>query len=142
MAVILYPETDWDAFIDVATCDAFLTANVIGTQRTAYDALTDPDKEIYIRQATTLIRGKITLPATLEDDLMYATAYLVNYSIGVDMTRDDGKGNLKSINIVNETVEKEWFSPTDANNDFPDIVQSLLSAYGLNTDGSFSFIRS
>ena len=142
MALILYPTTDYDAFISIANCDTFLTANVIGSQRTDYDALSDGDKEIYIRQATTLIKHNITLPDTLEDDLQYATAYLVNYSIGVDMTNEDGKqGNIKRKEIV-DVVETEYFAPGQDSNSFPDIVQSLLNQYDGVSDGSFVFERS
>jgi len=141
MALILYPTDDYDAFISIVNCDAFLAANVIGSQRTLYDALSDGDKEIYIRQATTLIKGNITLPNTLEDDLQYATAYLVNFSIGVDMTNTSASTNIKSKEIV-DVIKTEWFSPNKDINSFPTIVQQLLEQYDGVSDGSFQYSRS
>lgn len=41
MTLIKYPTTDWNAFTDIAFCDAFILENVPTSQRTAYDALED-----------------------------------------------------------------------------------------------------
>lgn len=141
MALIKYPETEWNAFTDIAFCDAFLLENVPSSQRTAYDALTDPDKEIYIKQATTLIRTSITLPDTLEDDLQIATCYLVNYSISLDMTNSDGSSNIKKEVIDKGTIETEYFSQGKESNSFPSIVAQLLSQYGYSSSGTFVFQR-
>ena len=140
MALILYPTTDYDAFISIVNCDAFLESNVIGSQRTLYDALIDADKEIYIRQATTLIKNAITLPTTLEEDLQAATAYLVNHSIGIDMLDSNKSSNVKVKEIV-DVVKTEYFTPNNDVNSFPDIVQSLLLQYDGVSDGSFVFNR-
>jgi len=141
MALILYPTDDYDAFISIVNCDAFLTANVIGSQRTLYDALEDVDKEIYIRQATTLIEGRITLPDTLEQDLQDATAYLVNYSVGLDMLNADKSSNVKVKNIVG-VISTEYFATGAASNSFPDVVTTLLGQYGLIARSSFALDRS
>jgi len=141
MSLILYPNTGYDAFISVANCDAFLTANVIGTQRELYDALTVPDREIYIRQATTIIKGDITLPDTLEQDLQDATAYFVNYSVGIDVTNSSKSSNVK-IKEITDLVTTEYFSPNKDVNALPDIVSSLLKSYNVITDGTFTFERS
>lgn len=143
MALTIYPLDNYDSFCTVADADTLLTANVPTSQRTSWDALIEADKEIYLRQATTIIRTKVSeLPTTLEDDLKLACAYLANYSVGIDMTNSDNKGNLKRINIANETIEKEYFTQTKDSNDLPDIVVSLLAQYGVKTTGTFSFQRS
>ena len=142
MALIIYPDVGYDSFITVANCDIYLANNVPTSQRVKYDAITiDSDKEILIRQATTLIKSKITLPATLEQNLQDATAYLVNYSIGINMTNDDGStSNLKRKRLEG-VIDKEWFSPLSAANSFPDIVDSLLKDYGVSTSGAFVLQR-
>ena len=139
MALIEYPNDNYDCFITLADCNDFLASNMIGSQRTAYDALGDADKEIYIRQATNLIKNKITLPDTLEDDLKHATAYLVNYSIGKDMVSHSNDGNVKSKKV--DIIETEYFSQTKNDNDFPEIVDSLLSGFSLKSESAFVFER-
>jgi len=139
--LILYPNTGYDAFVSVVDCDAFLALNVIGAQRESYGLLSDTDKEIYIRQATLSIKNSVTLPNTLENDLMRATAYLVNYSIGKDMTNSDRSSNIKSKEISGVT-KTEYFTANSDVNSFPDICQSLLKQYDVVTDGTFSFNRS
>ena len=141
MALILYPITSYDAFISVANCDTFLNNNVIGSQRTAYDALTETEKEIYIRQATTFIKQDITLPSTLETNLQHATAYLINYSIGIDMVANDNDSNIKVDEVVG-VVKTEFFGRAKEINSLPEIVQKLLSGYEVQTDGVFRFERS
>lgn len=141
MSLTIYPTDDYDAFISVADCDTYLASNVVGSQRALYDALVDTDKEIYIRQASTLIGQRITLPDTLEDDLKAATAYLVNYSVGLDMTNADKSSNVKVKNIVG-VISTEYFSNGSASNAFPDIVTSFLSQYGLSARSTFSLDRS
>ena len=141
MALILYPNTEWDAFVSVINCKELLALNVIGSQREAFDNLSDSDIEIYIRQSTTLIKNYITLPSTLEDDLQLATAYLVNYSVGKVMTDSDKSSNVKVKEIV-DVVKTEYFSPNSDVNSFPEIVESLLVQYDGVSDGSFIFNRS
>ena len=136
--IILFPLDNFDGFITEADCTTFLNLNVPASQLTAYLALDTASREILIRQSTTLIKNKITLPATLEDNLSQACAYLVNYSVGINMTLDDGNGNIKIDEVVG-AVKTEFFSPNDANNSFPDIVELLLSDYGLAQDGTWAF---
>lgn len=139
MALIIYPNEDYDSFCSVADADSILTNNVPSSQRTAWEALLEADKEIYLRQATILIKQKITLPDTLEDDLKTACAYLANYSIGKDMTNSTSDNNIKVDEVVG-VVKTEYFSPNKSSNSFPSIVNSLLKQYGLQSDGSFKFV--
>lgn len=143
MALILYPNDNYNAFTDIAFCDTFLTENVPSSQRTAYDALLNADKEIYIRQATTLIKSKITLPETLEEDLQIATCYLVNYSIGIDMLNNDTSvTGLQEKTIDKGTITKKYFENAVKNtNALPDIVTEILKKYGYNSGGSFVLSR-
>lgn len=141
MALIIYPTDSWDSFVTIANADTILTNNIPSTQRTLWDALTDTDKEIYLRQATELIRTKITLPDELEDDLQKATSYLANYSVGKDMTNDDGSGNVKVKNIAQTTIKKEYFYAGANSNAFPSNVTALLSQYGYGGANTFVLDR-
>ena len=144
MALIEYPTDSWDAFVSLADCNFLISNNIPSTQSTGWDALTvDTDKEVYIRQATQLIKAKITLPDTLEDDLKLATAYLVNHSVGKNMLDDDNKSKVKR-KKYDGAMETEYFAPPDEGDSFPDVVNNLIGQY-LPTDavssGSFSFTR-
>lgn len=139
MALIIYPDENYDSFCSVTDADSILTNNMPSSQRTAWEALLEADKEIYLRQATILIKQKITLPDTLEDDLKTACAYLANYSIGIDMTNSTSDNNIKVDEVVG-VVKTEYFSPNKSSNSFPSIVNSLLKQYGLQSGGSFKFV--
>ena len=141
MSLIIFPTTDYDSFCSVTDADSLLSLNVPTAQRTLWDApLSTQEKEIYLRQATLLIKQKITLPDTEEDDLTLATAYLANHSIGVDMTNEDGENNIKVDEVVG-VVKTEYFSPSESSNSMPDIVLSLLTGYEATSQSSFSFNR-
>ena len=142
MALIIYPTTSYDTFCSLVDAEALILANVPTAQKALWDALTDPDKEILLRQATLLIKNKITLPYTLEDDLKLATAYLANSSVAVDMTTSDGKENVKVKDIVG-VVKTEYFSRGQDSNSFPDLVVLLLGQYQITSVGSsIKFARS
>jgi len=141
MSLIVFPTDSYDSFCSVADADTLLGKNVPSTQRAAWDTpLSTSDKEIYLRQASLLIKQKITLPDTAEDDLTLATAYLANHSVGVNMLNEDGENNVKVDEVVG-VVKTEYFSPSESSNAMPDIVLSLLSKYEPKSSGSFSFSR-
>jgi len=140
MSMIEYPTDTWDTFCSLADANAILL-NLV-PDLTKWNDLTDPVKEVYLRQATLLINQRIEeLPDTLEDDMKTATAYLANHSIGVDMTNEDGTALLKEKDIAG-AIKKVWFTPREASNSLPDVVESLLSQYDLKSSGGFSFKRS
>ncbi len=141
MSLIIYPSDSWVSFCSVADADSLLSLNVPSAQRTVWNTpLSESDKEVYLRQATLLIRQQITLPDTLEDDLKLATAYLANHSTDIDMTNEDGSDNVKVKEIVG-VVKTEYFSNGESSNTFPDIVNSLLTQYEASASGGFSFSR-
>jgi len=139
MPLIIYPVEGWDSFCSESDCTDILELNVPPSQLVDYLALDIPTREIYLRQATILIKQKITLPDTLEDDLKTACAYLANYSIGKDMTNSTSDNNIKVDEVVG-VVKTEYFSPNKSSNSFPSIVNSLLKQYGLQSGGSFKFV--
>ena len=129
MALVLYPNTDWDSYVSIADADALLVKYVL--DNAAWTALTDAHKEFYLIQAGNLIRFRITDPleASTPLDLQIASVILANYSIGKDMTNSDGKDNIKILDITG-TLKKEYFSKGKTSNAFPDYVSTLLSQYG------------
>lgn len=129
MALIIYPTEDWDSYLTVADAEVLMGKHIL--DMSTWNALSDPHKEIYVRQASLLIKTKITDPETTEtpDDIELATAYLANYSVGKTMTNSDDSGNLKSKRIEG-VIAKEWFSANKASNAFPDVVADLLAPYG------------
>lgn len=139
MAVTLYPATGWDSFVEEAEASTILLNNVPTAQQVDWVALAVGQREVYLRQATLVIKGKITLPETLEYDLKLATAYLANYSIGKDMVDDGEKSYIKREKI--DDLETEYFSPRDADNELPDLVINLLAQYEVSSSGTSSFIR-
>ena len=141
MALIIYPATNYDSFSTVADATSFLTLNLPASQFAGWTALaTDAEREVYLRQATRLIKSKIVLPATLEDDLKEACIYLANYSIDIDMTNSDNSSNVKVDEVVG-VVKTEYFTPNQSTNSFPDVVDSLLKQYGKVSTSSFRFER-
>ena len=141
MALIEYPLENYDTFCSLADAETLILNNIPATQTEAWNALAgDTQKEVQLRQATLLIKNKITLPDTLEDDLKLATAYLANASTGNDVTDDDGSGNVK-IKEITGVVKTEFFSPNKSNDDFPNMVTLLLSKYEVVQDGTFTFSR-
>ena len=142
MALIIYPSTGFDSFISASDTDDFLSKNIPSSQRTDWDSLTDvADKEIYLRQATNIIKNKIDLPSENDVELQQATAYLANYSINKDLLNSDTSSNVKKIVLDDGTIEKEYFSPNKSENELPDIVVELLSKYDVESSGSFNLAR-
>lgn len=140
MALILYPLDNYDTFCSLADAETLIANNIPSAQHTAWDALTDPEKEILLRQATLIIKNKIELPDLLENELKLAAIYLANSSVGTDMTKDDGKSDVKVKEIVG-VVKTEFFGRAKDSNSLPDMVTMLLSKYNYLSSGSFTFDR-
>ena len=146
MALIIYPATGWNSYVSLTEAGTIATDNIINL--TAWTALTDPQKELYLKQSTTLIRLKIIDPITVDDtltaapsDLKLATVHLSVSSVGIDMVDNDGKENIKRIKIEG-AIEKEFFTKGESSNAFPDIVASLLNQYQYTSTSSFVLTRS
>lgn len=140
MALIIYPTTNYNSYVSLADAEILIANNIIN--HTAWDALTSTQKELYLKQSTTLIRLKIQDPYedATPSDLELATVYLAVSSIAVDMTESDGKDNLKRIKI-DGAIEKEYFTKSEKSNSFPDIVEALLSQYTYTNSSSFILQR-
>jgi hypothetical protein len=60
MALTIYPEDNFDSYVSLADADTYAPLYILDT--TNWDALSDTQKEFYLRQATYLIKPKITDP--------------------------------------------------------------------------------
>ncbi len=139
MALIIYPSSGFDSFVTLADATSNLTNNVIDI--TAWTALTDTKKEIYLRQATLLIKSKIDLDLIVSvDNLELATSLLANHAVGVDITNDTNDGNIK-VNEITGVIHKEYFTKGKASNAMPTNVTSLLSEYGFVGSSSLKILR-
>jgi hypothetical protein len=139
MALIIYPLSGFDSFVTLEDTTSNLTNNVIDI--TAWTALTETVKEIYLRQATLLIKSRIDLDLVVSvDNLELATSLLANYAVGVDITDDTNDGNIK-INEITGVIHKEYFTKGKASNAMPTNVVSLLSEYGFVGSGSIKILR-
>ena len=146
MALTIYPEDNFDSYVTLADADTYAPLYILDT--TNWDALSDTQKEFYLRQATYLIKPKITDPDSLsysETDYMknleIATTLLAEYSINNNVLTDDESGNLKRKNITG-VIDKEWFNPSAPSNAFPAYIATLLSDYGFSGSGSLKIERS
>jgi len=137
MGLTVFPLDNYDSFSSLVDADTLIASMVSDN---GWSTLTDPQKEAYLRQSTLLIRTKIDLPDTLEDDLKLACLHLSTYSIGKDMLNNDGKDNIKR-KSVDGVAETEYFSKGSASNSFPSIVRTLLYNYGLLPKGTFRMER-
>ena len=146
MALIIYPATGWNSYVSLNDANTIAIDNILNL--TSWNALTDAQKELYLKQSTTLIRLKIIDPLIADitlteapSDLKLATVHLSVSSIGVDMVDNDGKENIKRIKI-DGALEKEFFTKGENSNAFPDIVSALLAQYQFVSSSSFSLVRS
>jgi len=127
--MIIYPTTDWNSYVSLIDANT-IAADFIDDN---FTALTDAEKEKYLKQSTLLIKLKIIDPLeeTTPDNLKLATVYLANYSIGKNMVSYDTSDNVKRLKI-DGALEKEYFSQGSKSNSFPSIVNELLSEYGMS----------
>ena len=74
MALIIYPTTDYDSFISVVDADTIITNNSV--QSVTWLALTEAEKEVYLRIATTRILNAVSTDTTNSDGYLDETVYV------------------------------------------------------------------
>jgi len=132
MALIIYPDTNWNSFISVVNADTTVGGFVTSKGKTAYDALDANGKEAILRQTALQIKlcPSMVLPDDIESDLEQAQCYLVIHALSVDMMAYDANGNA----IVSENVGSLGVSydtnKKGSNSDFDTMTQMLLKQYG------------
>ncbi len=88
MALLVYPADPYDSFAPLQTLDDIMTS-LVGDNK--FLSLTEPEKEVFYRQATMMIRQcpNIQLPPTGEHNLamaqaIIASSYSINNAVSVD----------------------------------------------------------
>lgn len=140
MALVIYPDTDWNSFLDIATAD-ILIGGMVQTGNTAeYLAMDDTQKEAVLTQTAMQIRlcPSITLPETNETDLQLGQAYLVVYAIHTDMTAYDPNGDAITYEKVGSLATAYQAGMKGSNSDFDDMTAMLLAQYGCTGQSGFS----
>lgn len=137
MALTVYPTTGYDSFVDLVAASGYINAyTTFGTQWTA---LTDSDKEIYLRMATDRIIHKIDvalLTGTDEcvlkscsimaaHDLVFEISSSINPNTG--LVTKEKVGDLE-VNYTHGNVQRQLKNRNT--NPFPASVRPCLTTYG------------
>lgn len=138
MALIVYPADGWDSFGTLAEIDDFITKNLVAPE---WIALDDTTKEIYARQATTLISScpNITLPDDTSDALMQGQAITAVYALSTPITGyDPNERSVKRQKV--DVIEIEYDTALKGQaTTIPPYAQTYLSQYGCKqSTGGFS----
>lgn len=135
MALTVYPADNWDSFGTLEEVDTYITNNLISPQ---WQALDDPTKEVYCRQATALIKScpKITLPDETSVDLVSAEGVTAVYALQNDVTSYDP--TYESVTKEKVDVIEIQYDPSRKNDtaSIPPYAQSYLEQYGCSKSSS------
>ena len=93
MALVIFPNEGWNSYLDLVEVENLYNEYIINREN--WDILSDIQKELYIKQATLLIKNKINDIEVVDDNIKLALVYLINYSLDKDMTNSDGNENVK-----------------------------------------------
>jgi len=128
--LIVYPNQDWNTFVDIARSDILIGSFVSDN---GYSALDDTANEAILIQTALQVRlcDKIVLPTAINNDLELAQCYLTTHALNIDMLSFDS--NDKAISSeragsVGVTYDTQY--KTSNNGIFPPVVKSLLRPYG------------
>lgn len=138
MALVVYPATGWNSFVDLARADEIIE-NFVNDN--GWGGLDDTVKEQYLTQTALQISlcPNITLPDDVTQHLELAQCYLAVYAINADMIGYDP--NEKAVNYeAVDTVKVAYDTNKKGSaSDFPPIVNDLLRHYGCKkSSGGFS----
>jgi len=129
MALIVYPADNYDSFGTLVEIDAYVAT--LTTSET-WDSLTDAVKEVYCRQATTLIAScnGITLPDDTTEDLKKAQAISAVY-ISVNSVEDyDPNARAVTYEKVDTLAVAYDANKKSDGVTIPPYAQSFLKQYG------------
>lgn len=147
MALVIYPTTDYDSFVSIA--DANTIIEEYSLHNDLWSALSDAEKEVYLRVGTDRIFSVISTDDTDEaylDSTVYdATTSCLPKSNALMAIHDVVYGLSTSINPNKGLITKEKVGDLEVNyfqgysknpksgivtNPFPNIVKSCLETYG------------
>lgn len=138
MALIIYPATGWNSFVDVTRADEII-GNFVNDN--GWGNFDNAKKEAYLTQTALQISlcKNINLPDDITQYLELAQCYLTTHSITTDMISYDPTDKAVTGEAV-DTVKVSYDVNKKAGADtFPPMVQDLLSHYGCKSGaGGFS----
>lgn len=141
MALIIYPEDNWNSFISIADADITIGAFVASPGQEKYLGYDDAQKEAILKQTALQIKlcKNITLPDEATYDLELAQCYLTTHALEVNMIAYDASADSVTAESVGEISVAYDTNKKDTNDSFPPMVTSILSQYGCkSTSGGFS----
>ena len=148
MSLIIYPTTDYDSFITVADADITITANSV--QSATWLALTEVEKEVYLRIATQRIFNVVSTDTTNVDGYLDESVYIaadscLPKSCALIAIHDLVYGLSSEINPNTGLITKEKVGDLEVNyshgfptkrvsgrvsNPYPSNVRLCLTSYG------------
>jgi hypothetical protein len=150
MALTIYPASGYDSFITVADADTIITANSV--QSATWLAMTEIEKEVYLRIATARIFNVVSTDTSNEDGYLDSSTYVASESCLPKATalmavHDLVYGLSSEINPNTGVVSKEKVGDLEVNyfhgytdkqvrgrktNPYPSIAIPCLNYYGAN----------
>lgn len=135
MAITIYPTTDYDSFVSVAEANTFISQYTLFT--TQWSALTDEQKEVYLRIATQRILNVVDGTLLEEDTCLKSSCAVMavrdlvfNISAGVN----ENKGLITKEKVGD--VEVNYYQGNSSKvsslnkNPFSTEVKKCLAKYG------------
>ncbi len=137
MALIIYPADNYDSFVSVANANAYIGSYT--TFITEWTALTDTQKEVFLRIATDRINDIV-------DSTLLTASDCLSKSCSLMAVRDLVFEISSAINPNNGLISKEKVGDIEVNyyqgqankvngrntNPFPSAVVTCLNSYGAN----------
>ena len=138
MALILYPQDNWDSFASVSAADIIIGGFVTSAGQTAYLALDEAGKEAILRQTALQIKlcPSMVLPDTLENDLEVAQCYLTVHALTTDMLAFDSNDKAITSERVDTLAVTYDVDKKGSNAEFDNMTSALLAQYGCNAQSS------
>jgi hypothetical protein len=150
MSLTIYPTTDADSFISLADADIVITNNSI--QSATWLALSEAEREVYLRIATTRIFNVVSTDTSNEDGYLDSSTYVASESCLPKATalmavHDLVYGLSSEINPNTGLVSKEKVGDIEVNyfhgyidkqangrktNPYPGSIIPCLNYYGAN----------
>ena len=133
MALLVYPADPYDSFAPLTSLDDIMMA-LVGDNK--FLSLTEPEKEVFYRQATMMIRQcpNIQLPATGEHNLAMAQAIIASSYSATNIMAQSG-ANVKKEQVG--SLSQEFFEGQAISaSEFPEMAKGFLVGYGCTSSGT------
>lgn len=141
--LIIYPTTDYDSFVSVVDADTIISKNSL--KNTEWTALTEAQKEVFLRIATTRILNAIDTSLLVEDvciknatalmavrDLVFEISSSVNPNTG--LISKEKVGNVEVTYFHGNPIHRITGRST---NPFPKEIIPCLQKYGADLTSGY-----